>query len=462
MKTLIKIYLVVLAFVCLNLSAKAQSVDPADSLALVNLYNSTNGSSWKHHENWLNGPVSTWYGIDVHSFFGWVTGIHLSNNNLDGTLPALFGSAFHYVYEVDLSNNHIKGELPYWASLPRFNISSIKLNNNLFSGSVSDSYGFLAYLDTLDLSHNQLTGTFPYGISSTYLVKADLSYNQFSMFNNNFLTGNFELLESLKLNNNKITGAIPVSIGNFPALKTLNLSNNQFAGTIPSSFENLSSLHELILDNNELTGDVSFLSALSLDTLDLSGNQFNFSGMDEIVKTFRKKATINQQQHVPVQRSGNALYVSAGGDLKKNMYGWFRAGSTDTVIIKGDSLFYPEQSGTYSVKVQNAEVKRLIIKSLPFTYNASLLPGKLQNENLAANNTVVNKNILSYPNPANKILNLKTNSKTPVAIADVHGKVMMTLQLNGSAEINVSGYSAGVYFITNKITGDCNTVIISH
>jgi hypothetical protein len=462
MKTLLKIYFIVLTFFCLNTSAKAQAVDPADSLELVNLYNSTNGPVWKHHDNWLNGPVSTWYGIDVHSFFGWITAIHLSNNNLDGTLPASFGNAFHYVYEVDLSHNHIKGNLPYWTSVPRFNISSIKLNNNLFSGSVSDSYGFLTYLDTLDLSHNQLTGSFPYGLSSTYLIKADLSNNLFSMFNNNFLTGNFEMLESFKLNNNNFTGAIPVSIGNFPMLKTLNLSNNQFAGPIPSSFENLSLLKELILDNNKLTGDVSFLAALPLDTLDLSGNQFNFSGMNEIVKTFRKKATINQQQHVPVQRSGNVLYVSAGGNLEKNTYGWFRAGSTDTVIIKGDSLFYPAQSGTYSVKVQNAEVKRLIIKSLPFVNTSNMLSEKLQNENVTTNSTISNQKIISYPNPANYILHLQTNNKTRVTITDANGKLKMTLLLNNYAEINVSDYSAGIYFITNKTTGDCSAIIITH
>jgi len=48
---------------CANMyTAKAQ-VNVQDSLALVDLYNSTNGPNWSNHTNWLTkAPVSTWYG----------------------------------------------------------------------------------------------------------------------------------------------------------------------------------------------------------------------------------------------------------------------------------------------------------------------------------------------------------------------------------------------------------------
>jgi len=46
-------------------TANAQAVNMQDSLALVDLYNSTNGSAWINHTNWLTGPVSSWYGISV-------------------------------------------------------------------------------------------------------------------------------------------------------------------------------------------------------------------------------------------------------------------------------------------------------------------------------------------------------------------------------------------------------------
>lgn len=60
-----KFLLPVIALVLLCNHLKAQ-VSTRDSLALVDLYNSTSGPNWKSHTNWLTAkPVSTWYGIIV-------------------------------------------------------------------------------------------------------------------------------------------------------------------------------------------------------------------------------------------------------------------------------------------------------------------------------------------------------------------------------------------------------------
>ncbi|CAH9085799.1 unnamed protein product [Cuscuta epithymum] len=49
--------------------------------------------------------------------------------------------------------------------------------------------------------------------------------------------GRLDALETLHLENNRMTGAIPadLTVGNLPNLKHLNLSNNRFNGPIPSS-----------------------------------------------------------------------------------------------------------------------------------------------------------------------------------------------------------------------------------
>ncbi|MEN8194565.1 MAG: hypothetical protein ABFS12_17225, partial [Bacteroidota bacterium] len=47
-----------------NSLSQAQVLEQ-DSLALVALYDSTDGNNWTNNENWLTGPVSTWYGIKV-------------------------------------------------------------------------------------------------------------------------------------------------------------------------------------------------------------------------------------------------------------------------------------------------------------------------------------------------------------------------------------------------------------
>src|SRR6266487_2836403 len=77
--------------VCTNIyiTAKAQAVNVQDSLALVDLYNSTNGPYWRRHTNWLTGPVKTWYGITVTGTR--VTGIDLQNKNLNGSIPSSLG-----------------------------------------------------------------------------------------------------------------------------------------------------------------------------------------------------------------------------------------------------------------------------------------------------------------------------------------------------------------------------------
>ena len=41
--------------------------DVADSLALVALYDSTDGNNWTNNTNWLATPVYYWYGVTVIS-----------------------------------------------------------------------------------------------------------------------------------------------------------------------------------------------------------------------------------------------------------------------------------------------------------------------------------------------------------------------------------------------------------
>src|SRR4029079_4557477 len=55
------------AFVlCSNINTANAQVNKQDSLALVDLYNSTDGANWNDHTNWLTSkPVLKWYGITV-------------------------------------------------------------------------------------------------------------------------------------------------------------------------------------------------------------------------------------------------------------------------------------------------------------------------------------------------------------------------------------------------------------
>jgi hypothetical protein len=82
--------LIIALFSFLKYNEVKAQVNVTDSLALVDLYNSTNGAGWGRHNGWLtNYPVSTWYGISVTE--NRVTQLDLNFNNLNGTIPTSLG-----------------------------------------------------------------------------------------------------------------------------------------------------------------------------------------------------------------------------------------------------------------------------------------------------------------------------------------------------------------------------------
>src|SRR5436190_15620011 len=110
MKTKFTLILLVLTLsLCVQSTADAQ-VNVQDSLALVDLYNSTDGPHWTNHTNWLTTePVLSWYGIskDLSARIQ----INLSNNNLSDTLPSSLGD-FSRLLTLNLSYNKLNGKIP--------------------------------------------------------------------------------------------------------------------------------------------------------------------------------------------------------------------------------------------------------------------------------------------------------------------------------------------------------------
>ncbi|KAG2629103.1 hypothetical protein PVAP13_3KG411707 [Panicum virgatum] len=78
----------------------------------------------------------------------------------------------------------------------------------------------------------------------------------------------------LYLQDNKITGPIPASIGKLHNLYAMDLSKNWFHGNIPASFGNLGRLSELYLQENHLSGAIpaDLAGCKNLLALNLSSN----------------------------------------------------------------------------------------------------------------------------------------------------------------------------------------------
>jgi hypothetical protein len=206
-----------------------------DSLALVDLYNSTNGSGWTNNTNWLvpGQPLGTWYGVTTNAQ-GCVTCIDMDEtpncsdsytggNNLSGNIPNFNLPNLLNLY---LSGNQLSGNIPNFSNLP--NLRGLYLYNNQLSGNIPN-FSNLPNLQVLYLYNNQLSGNIP----------------NFSSLPN---------LQELGLSNNQLSGSIPNF--NLPNLEILWLANNQLSGSIPNF--NLPNLESLFLSNNQLNGSMRF------------------------------------------------------------------------------------------------------------------------------------------------------------------------------------------------------------
>ena len=74
---------ITLLFCCISLVSFA-AVSQKQKTALLDLYNATNGDSWK--KSWdLEQPISTWHGVTLEDDN--VVAINLGFNNLRGSIP---------------------------------------------------------------------------------------------------------------------------------------------------------------------------------------------------------------------------------------------------------------------------------------------------------------------------------------------------------------------------------------
>ena len=128
----------VFAFGSVNVNTANAQVNKQDSLALVDLYDSTDGPNWYDHTNWLTkNPASTWFGIIVAN--GRVTGINLISTNLNGSIPSSIGNLVNLT-GLDLGSNQLTGGIP--SSIGNLiNLSHLFFTGSQLIGSIPSSIG---------------------------------------------------------------------------------------------------------------------------------------------------------------------------------------------------------------------------------------------------------------------------------------------------------------------------------
>lgn len=288
---------------------------PQDSLALVDLYNSTNGQNWINKSGWLVSNVrGNWFGINnglnycysssynCPEYFN-VSSIHLPQNNLYGTIPSALGNI--PASRINLSYNMLFDSIP--SSLSNSALESLNLSFNGLSGNLPATLMASRTIDSLDLSHNQLTGN------------------------------------------------IPEAVEQMEEIRHLNLSFNGLNGPVPAAVARLAQ------------------NAQPITSLDLSYNKFTFDGMELLAQQV-PFAIYAPQDVLPIFYSNCNLSVNAGGTLANNTYRWFK---DDVLVatITGDSTFAPRLEGSYRVEVSNAVANALTLQSTAYFFKTVIWTG---------------------------------------------------------------------------------------
>ena len=256
-------------------NALAQGSVAGDRLALVALYNATDGANWTNNTNWLtNEAISEWHGVETDED-GRVRELNLNANKLSGEIPEELGGLTD-LQELWLSHNELSGEIP--TELGNLtNLEWLDLSKNELSGAIPAELGNLTSLTLLFLHENELSGEIPTELGSlTSLKRLYLTQNMLSGAIPVAL-GKLTNLEYLSLSQNELSGEIPVELGNLTSLYFLALSRNMLSGEIPVELGNLTSLQELSLWSNELSGEIptELGSLTSLKRLYLTQNMLS-------------------------------------------------------------------------------------------------------------------------------------------------------------------------------------------
>ena len=253
----------------------------SDVIALRALYDATGGTGWTRSDGWLDDDdLGEWHGVAVDST-GRVKSIDLVGNGLTGELPSGL-SELGVMTVLRIGDNALAGRLPL--SLTRIPLREFNYAATGLCAPTEES--FQTWLDDIPLHRGSGAECAPLSERDmlTELYKSTNGHNWID--GRNWLTSapikewhGVELdanghVSSLVLQNNSLTGEIPIELGYLTSLQRLNLDGNSLSGPILPEIGDLESLRVLNLEWNALSGAIPpELGELdSLESLRLGGN----------------------------------------------------------------------------------------------------------------------------------------------------------------------------------------------
>ncbi|PIM99783.1 Leucine-rich repeat protein [Handroanthus impetiginosus] len=233
-----------------------------------------------------------------------VTDLYLDSNELTGFIPRTVGKlkGLKRIYlphnnlqgfipgDLFLSHNKLQGPIPECFSEIK-SIQKLYLDFNKLESNVPSNVWNLNDLVLLNLSTNNLSGSFLSRIEKLKVIsKLDLSFNSFS----GNVPGDVDkavTLDYLSLAHNKSQGSLPQSIGNLKSLEFLDLSCNSFSGFIPNSSKGLIYLKHFNVYYNKLEGKIP-----------TGGNFANFNA-----ESFLKNDGLCWETHLKIPHCGTSV-----------------------------------------------------------------------------------------------------------------------------------------------------------
>ncbi|MCY3595073.1 MAG: T9SS type A sorting domain-containing protein [Bacteroidetes bacterium] len=311
--------------------------------------------------------------------------LFVGHNELTGPIPAELAT-MPALQNLSLEGNQHTGTIPSELTMTG-DLTKLILAHNLLSGPIPEGFGGVTSLGTLDLEGNQLTGNVPFDLG----ISANMRILNLS---DNLLTGEVNALpvtlDELHLRQNQLSGDFPSIIGPLTSLRKIDLRENAFSGTLEVIYGH-QRLIDIRLSNNQFTGgfspprrtiyyleyldlannDLHEIGALTewafLDTVDVSGNQLNFTDLLSNVGLINRDSFTYAPQDsliTWVQRTDAEVIFSVADSADGNVYQWYRDGNAldgaNSVSIRVDAN---EPVAEYYCEVTNDMLPNLTLIS---------------------------------------------------------------------------------------------------
>ncbi|GKB09298.1 leucine-rich repeat-containing protein, partial [Tanacetum coccineum] len=186
---------------------------------------------------------------------GNLTQLDISNANISDAMPEWFWTTFSGIEFLNISHNRIQGKLTRDLGFLATN-AVLDLHDNYFKGPLPASFN-RPDIDFVDLSTNRLSGSLNRFLCTKVHEPSQLKV--LNLANNNLsvlfqIAGKLGFFSCLSVENNRLSGGIPKSMGEISSLRSLNMRRNNLAGKLPLSVMSSKSLLIVDLADNKLTG----------------------------------------------------------------------------------------------------------------------------------------------------------------------------------------------------------------